>query len=98
MKIPPRTPKEREHERQIKYKKRRAGISQSDPDTSEELGGSDEDRKRRSKLKNKEPKGDKKRSSMHEHLVNYTEQLENVLYREWLERLSSRWPLAHVGK
>ncbi|KAI5799217.1 kinase-like domain-containing protein [Peziza echinospora] len=45
----------------------------------------------------KELKGGRKRESMHEHLSGYTEQLESMLYGQWLGRLGSRWPLAHTG-
>ena len=45
----------------------------------------------------KEGKGGRKRDSMHGHISSYTEQLESMLYGQWLNRLGARWPLAHVG-
>jgi len=39
----------------------------------------------------------RKRDSMHEHLTSYTEQLESMLYGQWLNRLGARWPLTHVA-
>lgn len=39
----------------------------------------------------------RKRDSMHDHLTSYTEQLESMLYGQWLNRLGARWPLTHVA-
>jgi len=85
-------------ERKEKHKKRKSYAS-TDVDA---LLAKERERERgrerdREKDDLKEGKERRKRDSMHEHLTSYTEQLESMLYGQWLNRLGARWPLAHVG-
>ena len=83
-------------ERKEKHKKRKSYVP-TDVDAlldKERERGRERDRE---KDDLKEGKERRKRDSMHEHLTSYTEQLESMLYGQWLNRLGARWPLAHVG-
>lgn len=81
-------------ERKEKNRKRRS-FAPTDLDAA--LEKERERGREREKEELREGKERRKRDSMHEHLTNYTEQLESMLYGQWLNRLGARWPLAHVG-
>ncbi|KAF8425555.1 kinase-like domain-containing protein [Tirmania nivea] len=85
-------------ERKEKHKKRKSYV----PTDVDALLEKERERERgrgkdREKDDIKEGKERRKRDSMHEHLTSYTEQLESMIYGQWLTRLGARWPLAHVG-
>lgn len=98
MQIPvtPRTPHHAKtpKDRKEKHRKRKSYVP---TDVDAVLEKERERGRDREKEDGREGKERRKRDSMHEHLTSYTEQLESMLYGQWLNRLGARWPLAHVG-